>query len=96
MTMWTDVQFWKDASWRAFRSACQCLAALLSGNAVNILTIPWGSMLPTAATAGLVSLLMSVDRGRAVAESATGLSAPAVPAAGVTETTVTACGDTLK
>lgn len=92
--MWTDVQFWKDATWRAFRSACQCLAALLSGNAVNILTIPWGSMLPTAATAGLVSLLMSVDRGRAVAESTA--VAPAAPAAGVTETTVVACGDTLK
>ena len=92
--MWTDLQFWKDASWRAFRSFCQCLAALLSGNSVNLLTIPWGSMLPTAATAGLVSLLMSVDRGRAVAES-TSAAAPA-PAAGVTEATVTACGDALK
>jgi hypothetical protein len=64
--MWTNAQFWKDSTWRAFRTFCQTLAALLGGQAVNILTAPWASMLGVSGTAALVSLLMSVDRERAV------------------------------
>lgn len=64
--MWTNKQFWLDSSWRAFRTFCQTLAALLGGQAVNALTAPWASMLSVAGTAALVSLLMSVDRERAV------------------------------
>lgn len=62
--MWTDVQFWKDSTWRGFRTFCQTLAAMLGGQAVNILTADWMSMLSVSATAALVSLLMSIDRGR--------------------------------
>lgn len=69
--MWTDWQFWKDSTWRAFRTFCQTLAALLGGQAVDILTAPWGSMLGVSGTAALVSLLMSVDRERAVAGTPT-------------------------
>jgi len=68
--MWTDRQFWHDATWRAFRSFCQSLAGLLAGEALTLLTAPWGSMLSIAATAGLLSLLMSIDRGRAVTDAA--------------------------
>lgn len=64
--MWTDRQFWLDTSWRAFRTFCQSLAALLGGQAVNLLTAPWSSMLGISAGAALMSVLMSVDRERAV------------------------------
>lgn len=64
--MWTDRQFWLDSSWRAFRTFCQSLAALLGGQAVNLLTAPWPSMLGISGGAALMSVLMSVDRERAV------------------------------
>lgn len=67
--MWTDWQFWKDATWRAFRTFCQTLAALLGGQAFTALTAPWSSMLSVALTASLISLFQSVDRGRAVTEA---------------------------
>lgn len=82
--MWTDKQFWLDSSWRAFRTFCQTLAALLGGQAVDALTAPWASMLSVAGTAALVSLLMSVDRERAVGGIAPGTAQPEaaeVPAA---------------
>lgn len=69
--MWTNWQFWKDATWRSFRTFCQTLAALLGGQAVNALTAPWASMLSVSATAALVSLLMSVDRERATTAAET-------------------------
>lgn len=62
--MWTDWQFWRDATWRGFRTFCQTLAALLGGEAVQAVHSSWTSMLSVSATAALVSLLMSVDRGR--------------------------------
>lgn len=92
--MWTDVQFWKDTTWRAFRSFCQSLAALLTGQTLNLLTAPWSSMLSVAATAGLASLLMSIDRGRAVTEAGppalAGTPKPTEPEPAV------ACGDALR
>jgi hypothetical protein len=80
--MWTNTQFWKDSTWRAFRTFCQTLAALLGGQAVNILTAPWASMLGVSGTAALVSLLMSVDRERAVGAVTTETPQPTVYAAG--------------
>lgn len=65
--MWTDKQFFLDASWRAFRTFCQTLAAMLGGQTVNVLTADWHGMLGVSAGAALVSLLMSVDRERVVA-----------------------------
>lgn len=65
--MWTDRQFWYDASWRSFRTFCQSLAALLAGQTVNLLTADWKGMIGVAGGAALVSLLMSVDRERVVA-----------------------------
>lgn len=67
--MWTDRQFWLDSSWRAFRTFCQTLAAMLGGQTVNVLTVDWQGMLGVSAGAALVSLLMSVDRERVVASS---------------------------
>ena len=78
--MWTDWQFWRDATWRAFRTFCQTLAALLGGQAVNVLTAPWASMLGVSGTAALVSLLMSVDRERAVAGPAAAAAEPVTAA----------------
>lgn len=87
--MWQDKQFWKDATWRAFRTFCQTLAAVLAGvfsgflspalggAAATVVPISvetlhssfqvWAACIYTAAVAGLISLLQSVDRERAVA-----------------------------
>lgn len=64
--MWTNRQFWFAASWRAFRTFCQTLASLFAGEAANLLTAPWSSMLSVSAGAALISLLQSIDRERAV------------------------------
>lgn len=64
--MWTNRQFWEQATWRGFRSFCQALSAMLVGTSVNLFTADWHSMVGVAGTAGLVSLLMSIDRERAV------------------------------
>jgi CBS-domain-containing membrane protein len=64
--MWTNKQFWLDSSWRSFRTFCQTLAALFGAQAVNLFSVPWSSILGTSLGAALVSLLMSVDRERAV------------------------------
>jgi len=99
--MWTDVQFWKDSTWRSFRTFCQTLAAMLGGQAVNVLTADWLSMISVSATAALVSLLMSIDRGRATTAAAG--TAPEVttvetPEAPATETipTFVGCGTDLR
>lgn len=67
--LWTDAQFWKDATWRSFRTFCQTLAALLGGQTFTALTAPWQSMLSVALTAALISLFQSIDRGRALTTS---------------------------
>lgn len=76
--MWTNKQFWLDSSWRAFRTFCQTLAALLAANFSGLLAAtgvtsgggiphtPWLGFLYASAIAGLISLLQSVDRERAV------------------------------
>ena len=64
--MWTDKKFWMDSSWRAFRTFCQTLAAVLGGQTVNVLTTDWYGMLGVSGGAALMSILMSVDRERAV------------------------------
>lgn len=66
--MWTNRQFWLDSSWRAFRTFCQTLASLLAGQAVNLLSAPWSSMLSVSAGAALISLLQSIDRERVAVE----------------------------
>jgi hypothetical protein len=40
---------------------------MLAGQTVNVLTVDWHGLLGVSAGAGLVSLLMSVDRERLVA-----------------------------
>jgi len=72
--MWTNRQFWHDATWRAFRTFCQSLAGLLLAvqtsvqvSAIPVISVPWYGYLYAAGVAGLVSLLQSVDRERAVA-----------------------------
>lgn len=106
--MWTDVQFWKDASWRAFRTFCQSLAGLLLAvqtsvqvAAMPVISIPWYGYLYASGIAGLVSLLQSVDRERAVvgpaAPAAVHTSTPPTPVAKVVplgvEHTVSMGGD---
>lgn len=63
--MWTNRQFWLDSTWRAFRTFCQTLAALLAGQAATIITADWKSTLSVSVTAALISLLQSIDRERA-------------------------------
>ena len=80
--MWTNWQFWKDSTWRAFRTFCQTLAAQLAGQSVNAITASWSAMLGVAGIASLMSLLMSVDREKAVGvtELPTATSEPIAPA----------------
>jgi hypothetical protein len=101
--LWTDAQFWKDATWRSFRTFCQTLAALLGGQTFTALSAPWQSMLSVAATASLISLFQSIDRGRALTTSGPEIvlesAAPVPPAAqvvplGVDHAVVSSCGDT--
>lgn len=106
--MWTNVQFWKDSTWRAFRTFCQSLAGLLLAvqtsvqvSAMPTISIPWYGYLYASGIAGLVSLLQSVDRERAVVTSPTAPAALPSPAAsvvplGVDHTVVTSCGDAVK
>jgi len=76
--MWTNVKFWKDSTWRAFRTFCQTLAALLAAQFSGLLQVtgavvadgalphtPWLGFLYTSFIAGLISLLQSIDRERA-------------------------------
>lgn len=95
--MWTDKQFFLDASWRAFRTFCQTLAAMLGGQTVNVLTADWHGMLGVSAGAALVSLLMSVDRERVVAAPVNNGTAVKTPGVYVTEQEpVLGCGDSLR
>jgi hypothetical protein len=76
--MWTNKQFWLDSTWRAFRTFCQTLAALLAASFSGLLTTtgvtssseiphtPWLGFLYASVIAGLISLLQSIDRERAV------------------------------
>lgn len=84
--MWTNRQFWHDATWRAFRTFCQSLAGLLLAvqtsvqvSAIPVISVPWYGYLYAAGVAGLVSLLQSVDRERAV-----GVTEPTTPALAAT------------
>lgn len=77
--MWTNVQFWRAATWRAFRTFCQSLAGLLTVEHVSTnLNASWWALIYASGVAGLISLLQSVDRERAVGEAT---AAEAVPPA---------------
>lgn len=78
--MWTNRQFWMDATWRCFRTFCQTLAAMLAGQTANLLTAPWSGMLSTAGGAALVSLLMSIDRERVVTTPEASAGVTPIPA----------------
>lgn len=70
--MWTDKQFWLDASWRAFRTFCQSLAGLLTVQQVSAnMNAPWLTLIYASAVAGLISLLQSIDRERVAVKTAT-------------------------
>lgn len=96
--MWTNIQFWKDASWRAFRTFCQTLAGILAAHFTGFLSVVqggtvtqdipstfkmWLVFLYASAVSGLISLLQSIDRERAVevAVTATAATVIGVPAA---------------
>jgi hypothetical protein len=103
--MWTNIQFWKDSTWRAFRTFCQSLAGLLTvQNVSSNLNAPWWTLIYAAAVAGLISFLQSVDRERAVAAAPSpdpavvvnnDVTQPVLAVPAATEV-VTACGDALR
>jgi hypothetical protein len=75
--MWTNRQFWKDATWRSFRTFCQSLAGLLTVEHVSSnLNASWWALLYASGVAGLISLLQSVDRERAVGGAAVAATHP--------------------
>ena len=74
--MWTDKQFWLDATWRAFRTVCQSLAGLLLAvqtsdqiAAMPTISVPWYGYIYSSGVAGLISLLQSIDRERAASNT---------------------------
>lgn len=65
--MWTNRQFWLDATWRSFRTFCQSLAGLLTVEHVSTnLNASWWALIYASLVAALISLLQSIDRERAV------------------------------
>ena len=70
--------FWKAAAERAIKTVAQALIAVIAASQFNWLSADWQSVLGTAATAGVLSLLTSIasagvgDKGTpsAVAEPA--------------------------
>lgn len=106
--LWTNKQFWLDTTWRSLRTFCQTLAGLLLTVQTSVqvsvmptISIPWYGYLYASGIAGLVSLLQSVDRERAVvgpaAPAAVHTSTPPTPVAKVVplgvEHTVSMGGD---
>lgn len=88
-TMWTNKQFWLDSSWRSFRTFCQSMAGLLltvqtSAQLGGEISVPWYGYVYASGVAGLISLLQSVDRERAV-DWVQAETTSATPAAYVTE-----------
>lgn len=55
-----STSFLKALAERALKTFAQTLAALLGASAIDILTVPWGSMLSVAAGAALLSVLTSI------------------------------------
>lgn len=64
---WSDKAFWSQATWRAFRTVAQAAAGLLTVNHVSsAFNAPWLDIVGASLIAGLISLLQSIDRERAV------------------------------
>jgi hypothetical protein len=77
--VYTKAQFWADSAWRALRTFCQALAALLVvvQTSSGTISIPWQTYLYSSGVAALISLLQSIDRERAV--NAADPTTPATP-----------------
>lgn len=89
----TDKQFYLDALWRGARTVAQTLAGMLvvvqTSNVMpstEPISVPWWSYVYASLIAGLVSVLQSIDRERAVGNV---LAAEPVPTPQTVETTVT-------
>jgi hypothetical protein len=93
--MWTNRQFWKDATWRGFRTFCQSLAGLLTVEHVSAnLNASWLALIYASGVAALISLLQSVDRERAVGGSTAVVAPPTeVPAVEVPAPVSATSGD---
>lgn len=96
--MWTDTQFWKDSTWRAFRTFCQSLAGLLvvvqttnQISSVAEINIPWYAYLYSSMVSALISLLQSIDRERAVGNATEPIPEPVTPSS-----YAVGCGTDLK
>lgn len=75
--MWTDWNFWNQATWRAFRTVAQALAGLLTVNHISsAFNAPWVDLLGASLIAGAISLLQSIDRERAVGAATDPIPAP--------------------
>lgn len=99
--MWTDRQFWKDSTWRAFRTFLQTLSGLLvMGQFSSAFNAPWMDMIGAGLIAAFISLAQSIDRGRATAAVETtpepAAVQPAVVEPDALSPVVTGCGDQLR
>lgn len=64
MSAYLRAGFWIDALERAIKTSAQSAAAVLSAEAVDILSADWKAMLAVSGMAGLVSILTSVGSAR--------------------------------
>lgn len=60
MSIYASKRFWVGAGERAVKTFAQSLVALIGTGAVAVHTLDWATMLATAATAAVLSVLTSV------------------------------------
>ena len=87
--MFPNSTFWTESLWRACRTFAQTALASFGGTSLDLVHANITGVLSVSAGAALLSLLMSVDRGTAVA-------ATPAPAALASDLPVSACCTSLK
>lgn len=91
--MFPNSTFWAEAAWRAVRTFAQTALASFGGTSLDLVHANVAGVLSVSAGAALLSLLMSVDRGTAVAASP---AAPVATLVGPADLPAAACGANLR
>lgn len=85
--------FWRQSLQRAIRTFAQGMLAVLGGSAFNVWAADWKNAIGVGLGASALSVLMSIDRGTAVAAVAQISSEVAAGAAAVKDVPVSSAVD---